>query len=318
MKSKNTIPVLDWNLFKSNKEEFLSQLDAAFKKYGFIRLLNHGLEKAKIQRLIAAAATFFEQSLESKMKHSMDNGGQTGYVPFKKETAKGFDSPDLKEFYHFAREGNSSRDLDVEFHDAMSDTFDSFMNLGVDFMKAIGLLVAEDENYFTSTVTNGDSILRTLYYPPIKGEVKEGSLRAQAHEDINLITLLIGANASGLEVMDADGSWIEIEPNDDELIINSSDMLSRLTNGVYNSVTHRVSNSGDTSKARISLPFFLHPISGIFAKNPFDLTPLQKFVDISGKDSLGKINSSEFLGIRLYELGLISDSVMLEGIKSRA
>src|SRR5690606_10260843 len=127
-------------------------------------------------------------------------------------------------------------------------------------------------DYFTETISRGDALLRVLYYPPIT-EDPGSAVRAEAHEDINLITLLIGANARGLQVLHVDGSWINIEPSQDELIVNVSDMLHRLTNGIYRSVTHRVINPPreEWHLPRISIPFFLHPISGLFSDNPFDL-----------------------------------------------
>jgi isopenicillin N synthase-like dioxygenase len=310
------IPLLDFLLWKENPELFAQQLGQAFNQYGFVRIINHSIDSAMIDNLLNEANTFFNKSLDEKSKLIQGDGGQTGYVPPRSESAKGSKVADLKEFYHFRRNENPLINSQPTFFHTMQTMFAQFELMSIALMEATALSLDLDKSYFTETLQKGDSLLRVLFYPSITEDPGD-AVRAEAHEDINLITLLIGANARGLQVLDTDGIWIDIEPSKDELIVNASDMLHRLTNGQCRSVTHRVINppQEEWHLPRISIPFFCHPESGLFTKNPFDLTPLPHCVEQSKITSMGPIDASQFLAIRLYELGLIPDYVMIESIK---
>jgi len=311
------IPVLDFSLWSSDPEKFASKLGKAFSTTGFVRIVNHTIQPTTIVNLLDQSQTFFNRTLQEKSTLIQNNGGQTGYVPPGSESAKGSDVADLKEFYHYAREGNPRIPMQYFFEEAMHQMYEEFFLMADKLMMAVALSLDLPMGHFSNTLRDGDSLLRVLHYPPITKDPGE-AMRAEQQEDINLITLLIGANAKGLQVLDVDGkTWIDIEPNQDELIVNPSDMLHRLTNGVYRSVTHRVVNPPKTEwhKPRISIPFFVHPISGLFKDNSFSLTPLENCVVKSGQESLGPITASQFLAVRLYELGLLPDHVMIDAIR---
>jgi isopenicillin N synthase-like dioxygenase len=316
---------LDYTLAEStnpvDKKEFDQELHSAYTTTGFLRVINHPISAGTIKHFESESLNFFKRSVEEKYTLIQNNGGQTGYVPIGAESAKDSDIPDNKEFYHFGRIHNPGIKVQPSFFEALQGLYTTFSEVAQVIMRSVARNLDLPEDHFAKTLSNGDSLLRALYYPPITN-IPYGATRAAQHEDINLITLLIGASAEGLQILDIDGkAWIPVPPNPHELVINIGDMLARLTNGYYRSVTHRVVNPpvDKWDEPRLSNPYFTHPVSNLFASKEatFDLTPLPHCVELSGKESLGPISASDFLAIRLYELSLIEDHLMIKSINSR-
>src|SRR5215203_2812870 len=253
-------------------EAFSGKLGRSFEEYGFAIIADHGIPQELIDDAEAKAKQFFALPEEVKRSYAIPGGGGArGYTPFGIETAKGATAHDLKEFWHVGRElpvGHRFRELMTDniwpaeipgFKDTFLKLYDAFDEAGLKILSAIARYLDLDPQYFDATVENGNSVLRLLHYPP--QEANTGShIRAGAHEDINTITLLLGAEEAGLELLTRDGRWIPVSPKPGELVINIGDMLQRLTNGVLRSTSHRVVNPAPERKshARYSMPFFLH------------------------------------------------------------
>jgi isopenicillin N synthase-like dioxygenase len=307
------IPSLDLADFTSGdsqkKADFVSKLGAAFNNIGFVAIKNHGLSEELRTKLYDTVQTFFYKDDELKTKYErVELFGQRGYIGKGKETAKGFKKPDLKEFYHVGqpnpREGMAHNIFPEEvpdFEKYTLETYQIFENTGKTLLKAIALYLELDENYFEEKVYQGDSILRALHYFPIENPdaLPEGAVRAAAHGDINLITLLMGASAEGLEVLRVDGKWIPVTALPDQIIINVGDMLDRLTNHKLKSTIHRVVNpSREKMKfSRFSIPFFMHP------RGDMDLTSLETCISNDYPKIYVDMTAGEFLDERLRELG---------------
>ena len=255
-----------------NPHEFAQNLGRSFEDYGFAIISDHGIPVELIHRAEEKAKAFFALPEEIKRKYLIPGGGGArGYTPFGIETAKGHKAHDLKEFWHVGRDlpqGHKFRDhmpnnlwpAEVpSFKDTFQELFATFDRAGLKVLKAIARYLKIDENYFEDAVREGNSVLRALHYPP-QGKATGEHIRAGAHEDINAITLLLGAEEAGLELLTKDGRWIPVSPKPGELVINIGDMLQRLTNGKLRSTTHRVVNPTPdrAEKARYSMPFFLH------------------------------------------------------------
>lgn len=267
----SAIEPVSLTLEATDRPAFDAALRASFERWGFAVLADHGVDTAVIDDALAASKAFFALPEEAKMAYRVEGGGgQRGYTPFKVETAKGFAAPDLKEFWHVGRElpeGHAYApymppNLDVaEIADWRERTYALFEALdaaGLKVLRAIARGLSLEERFWDEAVREGNSILRLLHYPPV--EAADGSVRAGAHGDINVITLLLGAEEAGLEVLDRDGRWLAITPPEGALVINIGDMLERQTNHVLPSTTHRVVNpSAERARfARYSTPFFLH------------------------------------------------------------
>lgn len=311
--STQNIPSLDLADFQSDdikrKNNFVELLGKAYADIGFVAIKNHGIPENTINQLYEKIEFFFNLPQEIKKKYEIENiGGQRGYTSFGKEHAKNSTEGDLKEFWHFGQgnnETNSNEFLENVLVDEIPDfleignqAFEAFENTGIKMLNAIALFLNLDEEYFTSFVKNGNSILRPIHYPPIKNKNTK-AVRAGEHEDINLITLLAGASAAGLQVLNKDNEWISVTSVDDHIIVNVGDMLQRLTNGKLKSTTHRVINpvGEKTSESRYSIPFFLHPVSSM---------PLNSLENcIEGKKNFEDITAGEYLNERLKELGLL-------------
>jgi isopenicillin N synthase-like dioxygenase len=308
----DSVPTLDARSAES--EEFAHAISAAYEEYGFVIIRNHGIDKALIDRCLDCFRRFFALPADEKMRYRLPNGGGArGYTPFGIETAKGAKHHDLKEFWHVGRElppGHPFREfmapniwVDVipGFREATLALYDSFDALGRRLLGAIARSVALPPNYFDDKVNLGNSVLRVIHYPPLPPEPTP-SVRAGAHEDINVITLLLGAEEPGLEVLTRRGEWLPINPPAGSLVCNVGDMLQRLTNGYLRSTTHRVVNPPRerASNARYSLPFFLH-------FNPdFLIETLPQYVDERHPDQFPvPINAHDFLQERLREIKLI-------------
>lgn len=307
------IPSLDLADFNSGDSEkkaaFVEKIGAAFNNIGFVAVKNHGLSEDLRAKLYDTVQKFFYQEDDEKQKlEKVELFGQRGYIGKGKETAKGFKKPDLKEFYHVGqpnpREGmapNIFPENMPDFEKYTLETYQIFENTGKTLLKAIALYLQLDENYFEEKVYQGDSILRALHYFPIENPdaLPEGAVRAAAHGDINLITLLMGASAEGLEVLRVDGKWIAVTALPDQIIINVGDMLDRLTNHKLKSTIHRVVNpSKEKMKfSRFSIPFFMHP------RGDMDLTSLESCIDQKNPKIYVDMTAGEFLDERLRELG---------------
>lgn len=308
------IPSLDLADFTSAspelKNKFVQNLGAAFTNIGFVAIKNHGLTEELRTDLYETVKQFFYQEDELKKKYELENvSGQRGYIGKGKETAKGHSRPDLKEFYHVGQPEPREDMFDNIFPEELPDfqkltleTYQIFEQTGKTLLRAIALFLNLDEDYFEEKVFKGDSILRALHYFPIENPdaLPPDAVRAAAHGDINLITLLMGASAEGLEVLRMDGKWIAVTALPDQIIINVGDMLDRLTNHHLKSTIHRVVNpSREKMKfSRFSIPFFMHP------RPEMDLTCLDSCVSIENPKVYVDMTAGEFLDERLRELGL--------------
>jgi len=295
------IPVLDASAFLAGEEgaqqTFPAALRAAFETYGFVTLEGHGLGDVGISETYKAAESFFGLPVERKLTVSKAGvGGNFGYTPFGQEHAKDDARADLKEFYHFAQTHYDQPECaDVPaFASSGRALYSELETLAARLLEAVALSLDLDRCYFTEFVNGGNSILRVLHYPPAP-DAPDDAPRAGSHEDINLITLLVGSSADGLEVLDKDGDWIPVRAHARNLTVNVGDMLQNLTGGVLRSTTHRVvlPPGEGRNRSRYSLPFFLHP------KGPMPLDP------IMGDDvQYPKWTAAEFLDHRLREIGL--------------
>jgi isopenicillin N synthase-like dioxygenase len=256
---------------QGDPEGFAQELGESFERYGFAVIADHGIPAELIARAEEKARAFFALPEEAKRAyHLAGGGGARGYTPFGIETAKGATAHDLKEFWHVGRElpqGHPFNDVmaanvwpkEVEsFRDTFLELFAAFDAAGLRILEAIARYLGLDPLYFEDTVRDGNSVLRLLHYPPVSGEGPE--IRAGAHEDINTITLLLGAEEAGLQLLDRDGNWLPVAPREGELVVNIGDMLQRLTNKVLKSTSHRVVNPPPERRkhSRYSMPFFLH------------------------------------------------------------
>ena len=308
----DAVPTLDAGSCEGDR--FAHDLAAAYEEYGFVIIQNHGIEKHVIDQCVDSFRRFFALPEADKRRyHLPGGGGARGYTPFGIETAKGAKHHDLKEFWHVGRElpaGHPyARDMAPNiwaegipgFRESTLSLFQSFDALGRRLLAPIGRVLGLGSNYFEDKVNLGNSILRVIHYPPMPPEPTP-SVRAGAHEDINVITLLLGAEEPGLEVLSRKGEWLPINPQPGSLVCNVGDMLQRLTNCRLRSTTHRVVNPPRerSSNARFSLPFFLH-------FNPdFLIKTLPQCVDAQHPDRFPvPITAQDFLQERLREIKLI-------------
>jgi len=267
------IPSLDIRRFDTDKDAFVAELGAAYREWGFCGISGHGLSADTLAKSYDVFKQFFALPTEVKMKyHLKGTGGARGYTPFGIETAKDSKYPDLKEFFHIGRDlPDNSKYADVmapnvwpeevaNFHEYGYGLYQALDDLGTRVLQALALHIHLPQNFFADKTNNGNSILRPIHYPPITAP-DIPNVRAGAHEDINFITLLVGASAAGLEVLSHKGDWVPFTAEADTIVVNIGDMLQRLTNHVYPSTTHRVVNPpGEAARnPRYSVPFFLHP-----------------------------------------------------------
>jgi isopenicillin N synthase-like dioxygenase len=292
---------------------FADRLGRSFENYGFAIIADHGIPDELIRRAEEKAKAFF--ALPDAVKrgyHIEGGGGARGYTPFGIETAKGAGAHDLKEFWHVGRDlppGHRFRShmpdnvwpAEVEsFKDTFQELYATFDCTGLEILRAIARYLKIDEDYFVDTVRDGNSVLRLLHYPPIEGE--PGShVRAGAHEDINTITLLLGAQEAGLELLTKDGRWIPVSPKPGELVVNIGDMLQRLTSGVLRSTSHRVVNppAERRKRSRYSMPFFLH------FRSDFLIEALPGTVPAGEQPKWPPIIADDYLQERLREIKLV-------------
>ncbi len=292
-----------------DKQQFIDQLYEGLKDYGFIVLRDHLVDQSLVDQAYKLFTEFFKLPLESKLRYyDAKIGGQRGYTPFKTEHAKDNPHPDLKEFWHVGRElaptspyynvypANVWVEEIPQFKDNLNKLYQAMDRTGVVLLEALGKALNVPSHFFRDMVADGNSILRAIHYPPIKGLEVKDSVRAAAHEDINLITLLVGATNSGLELLDRDGTWLKVESGPDEIVVDTGDMMSRLTNNVLPATTHRVVNPDQPGEARYSMPYFVHPHSDA------SLACLESCVGEGVQ--YPPITAGEFLMERLREIGL--------------
>jgi len=308
----DAVPTLDAGAAET--AGFAQDIAAAYAEYGFVIIENHGIDKALIERCVECFRRFFALPVAEKLRYKIPNGGGArGYTAFGIETAKGAQHFDLKEFWHVGRElppghpfnevmaPNIWVDSIPGFRETTLALYRAFDQLGLKLLSAIARSVALPANFFDDKVNLGNSVLRIIHYPPMPPEPTP-SVRAGAHEDINVITLLLGAEEPGLEVLSRSGEWLPINPPAGSLVCNVGDMLQRLTNKHLRSTTHRVTNPPRerASNARYSLPFFLH-------FNPdFLIKTLPQYIDAQHPDLFPTpINAHDFLLERLREIKLI-------------
>jgi len=317
-----SIPVLDLSDFTSGsqdqRKQFVQDLGRAYEDIGFVAIKQHGLNDELQKRLYGSVQAFFHLPSDSKLKYDGQSiAGQRGYTAPLREKAKDATTPDLKEFYHVGQELPDSNPLRQQasypaniwpeevpdFQHATLEAFTALEEAGRQMLRAIALFLELDENYFDAKIEHGNSILRPLHYFPIENPdaLPPEAVRAAAHEDINLITLLMGASAEGLEVLRHDGSWLAVTAIPEAVVVNVGDMLQRLTNNRLRSTTHRVVNPPreKMGTSRFSIPFFLHPRSEV------SLACLPSCVDASHPKAYPDATAGEYLTERLRELGLL-------------
>ena len=315
----NKIPSVNLADFLSGdskkKQQFVDQIGDAYKEIGFVALSGHFLSESLIDNLYKEVKSFFELPLDTKNTYEIEGiGGQRGYTSFGKERAKGRKEGDLKEFWHFGQYVEDNPTLEAEyppnvmveelakFNEVGKETFKMLEKTAKYVLRALALYLDLEETYFDFPIKNGNSILRPIHYPPIENEPKNAE-RAAAHGDINLITLLMGAQGKGLQVQNNNGDWIDAMAQPDELMINVGDMLSRHTNNKLKSTIHRVVNPPKElwKTSRYSIPFFMHP------KSDTKLDVLESCIDAEHPKQFEDITAGEYLNERLVELGLIKE-----------
>lgn len=311
------VPSVDLKDFSSGdssrRHKFVTEIGKAFEEIGFVALSGHFLSQELVDDLYSEIKKFFK--LEQKVKNSYEIpgiGGQRGYTSFGKEHAKGRKEGDLKEFWHFGQYVKDNPKLEAEypvnvevkelsdFNKIGEETYKMLEKTAKYVLRALALYLNLEETYFDEFIKNGNSILRPIHYPPIKEE-PQNAVRAAAHGDINLITLLMGAHGKGLQVMNHKGEWVDAIARKDQLMINVGDMLSRLTNNKLKSTIHQVVNPPKElwGTSRYSIPFFMHPISEM------PLNCLDHCIDAENPKAYEDITAGEFLNERLIDLGLI-------------
>ena len=316
MHEQRAIPVVDLSKFRSGtsqeRQAFVETLGKAFHEVGFVGVVNHGIPKSLIDDFYTEAKAFFALPVDIKRQYEDSKlAGQRGYTSFGKEHAKHTQVADLKEFFQIGQEvpdGHPDEDFYPDnihvdekplFTALGIQLYQAFENAGGSLLQAIGLHLNIGEDYFDSKIQYGNSILRAIHYPPIREEPAT-AIRAEQHEDINLITLLVGASAGGLQLLTKNNEWKDVVPEEEEIVINVGDMLQRLTNNYLKSTTHRVVNPprSEWHLPRLSIPFFLHPVSGM------DLTCLPQTITTEHPLAYEPITAGEYLDERLREIGL--------------
>lgn len=314
--SNRTIPLVDLSKFVNGNEEqraeFVAKLGRAFHEIGFVGVINHGIPKSLIEDFFNSSKDFFGLPVGTKRAYEVPGlAGQRGYTSFGKEHAKQSTVADLKEFFQIGQEVEDGDAIRSEYPDNVKvgevptftnkgrELYQAFETAGAELLKAIAIYLDLGESYFEDKIHNGNSILRAIHYPPITQE-PASAIRAEQHEDINLITLLVGASAGGLQLLNMDGEWMPIMPEEDEIVINVGDMLQRLTNNYLKSTTHRVVNPPRElwHLPRLSIPFFLHP------RSTMDLTCLDNCITEERPLAYAPITAGGYLDERLREIGL--------------
>jgi isopenicillin N synthase-like dioxygenase len=301
------IPRLDVHDYTQGTAEqrhrFSREIGSAFHETGFVTIANHGMDRSLIDELYTVVQAFFALPEVVKSKYEIPGlAGQRGYTSKGKEKAKDAKVPDLKEFWQRGQDENPIVDELPRFDQVTGEVFRRLETTGRDLLKAIAVYLGLAEDYFEPKVIQGNSILRAIHYFPIEDpdSLPDDAVRAGAHEDINLITLLIGASADGLEVLTREGNWYPVKAHGEDIVVNVGDMLQRLTNNKLKSTTHRVVNPPRElmKTSRFSVPFFLHP------KADMSLAALEACVDAEHPKAYADVTAGEYLEERLREIGL--------------
>ena len=315
----STIPSVNLKDFVSEsyqkKQQFVNEIGKAYEEIGFVALSGHFLDTELVDKLYKEIKNFFDMTVSEKQKYEIPGiGGQRGYVSFGKESAKGKEEGDLKEFFHFGQYVENNEKIAAAYPDnvhvsefpafnvAGKEAYKMLEKTAMYVLRALALYLKLDENYFDNYIVNGNSILRPIHYPPII-QAPKAAERAAAHGDINLITLLMGAQGKGLQVQNNKGEWVDAIAQPDELMINVGDMLSRHTNNKLKSTIHRVINPPQESwgTSRYSIPFFMHPVGNM------KLDVLDSCISVKEPKQYEDITAGDFLHERLLELGLIKE-----------
>jgi isopenicillin N synthase-like dioxygenase len=309
------IPSVDLAEFLSGdpvrKAAFVQELGKAYEDVGFVAVKNHGVPDELISDLYKYVQEFFSLPSDQKRNYEIPElAGQRGYTSFGKEHAKGSDAPDLKEFFQYGQvprdnfkeeeyPPNVTVNQIAKFNPTFDKAYRAFEKSGTALLQAIALYLGLVEHYFDAYVHNGNSILRSIHYPPITSEPKS-AIRAEQHEDINLITLLVGASADGLQILTKQNEWVGVTSLPEQIVVNVGDMLQRLTNNKLCSTTHRVVNPARElwHTSRFSIPFFLHP------KSSMSLQCLNSCIDAEHPKAYPDATAGEYLDERLREIGL--------------
>lgn len=294
-------------------EDLAEKLGESFGEYGFAVVQDHGIDQDLIAKAEELSRAFFALPEDVKRSYFIQGGGGArGYTPFKTEVAKGYDKKDLKEFWHIGRtlpegdplSGYMAPNVWPDEVDGFRETFETlyaeFEKAGAKILSALAVHLGLAPDWFNATVEKGNSVMRLLHYPPI--ENADGAVRAAPHGDINTITLLLGAEEAGLELLSKQGEWIPVQPPKGALAVNIGDMLSRLTNDKLRSTIHQVRNpEGERAKhSRYSMPFFLH------FRPDFLIETLPSCIDDEHPDQYpDSLTAHDFLAIRLKEIGLM-------------
>jgi isopenicillin N synthase-like dioxygenase len=288
------------------REAFSTALMHGLQRYGFIILSEHSVPPALIDKAYALSTQFFARPEENKRRYV---GGTRGYTPFRTEHAKNQAVPDLKEFWQIGPEASEAGagcggvtpniwpDDQAEFKHIFRALFDALQDTGRLILEALTPVLSQRSDFFDSILRDRNSVLRLLHYPPVAADVEAGSARSAAHEDINLLTLLLAPQGRGLELLDRDGRWLSIETGRNNLIVDSGDMMARMTNDVIPATTHRVVNPSAENVSRYSMPFFMHPDADVMLRClPSCIGAGAKYPDI---------RAGTFLEERLTAIGLI-------------
>ncbi|AOR76600.1 MULTISPECIES: isopenicillin N synthase family dioxygenase [Sphingomonadaceae] len=304
------IPVLS---LVADSADLPARIGESFRTFGFAMIRDHGIDQSLIDQAWARTEEFFALPVETKQKYFIPGqGGARGYTPFRTEVAKGAKEKDLKEFWHVGRDVPADSPLaasmppniwptEVEgFEETFRELYAQFDEAGAKVLSAIAVDLGLDAGWFDAGIEDGNSVMRLLHYPPVSAE-SGGAIRAGAHEDINLITLLLGAQEAGLELLSKDGRWLSVAPPEGAIVVNIGDMLQRLTNHVLPSTTHRVRNpeGARAGHSRYSMPFFLH------LRSDFRFVTLPECVSDENPDRYPvSITADDYLQERLREIGL--------------
>ncbi|HVK82587.1 MAG TPA: 2-oxoglutarate and iron-dependent oxygenase domain-containing protein [Kofleriaceae bacterium] len=310
------IPVVDlgdWAEGGAARQRFIKAVGESLADIGFFAVSNHGVPDALTQGVYDVAKSFFHlPSVVKARYHAAEKKGQRGFTGFGKEHAKDSQAPDLKEFWQVGRPdvpddhpvhrlwGPNFWPTEVPaFGPTLVELYRHLDRLGGVLLEAAAAYIDEPSTRFSSMATDSDTIVRVLWYPPVTGEIPAGAVRSAAHEDINLITLLSGATAEGLELLRRDGSWMPVHTGFDTIVVDAGDMLQNVTNGLYKSTTHRVVNPGNSTSERFSIPCFVH------ARAEVDLTPLPSCIArTGGTEKFPSLTAGQYLEQRLREIGL--------------
>lgn len=313
MSPKRNIPTIDLNDYTSGdaaaRERLVKTLGEGLVEFGFLNVEGHGIDSSLIRGTYDLWQRFFEQPDEVKRQYAGVEGGARGYTPFRVEHAKDNPLPDLKEFWHVGQEPPEGHPFRQEYppnvwpkeipeiRQPTLRLYSSLERVAENLLRALADYFEMPRETFASMMSVGNSILRVIHYPPVAPEY-DPAVRASAHEDINLITLLCEATDSGLEIFTREGEWLAVETGEGQIVVDAGDMLSRCTNRVVPATTHRVVNPTGVNRDRYSMPFFVHPYSSC------DLTVMDRFVDEDNPPKFPPITAGQFLEERLREIGL--------------